>query len=152
MKSIPYAYAVGSLMYAQTCTRSDISFVIGMLGQYQSNSGMDHWKALKKVLRYLQGTKDYMLTYRRSHQLEVISCSDVDSRKSTFGYLFQLVIGAVSWKVKSGLLLLLSLWTEFMACFETTIHAVWLRNFILGLGVIDTISKLLRIYYDNSRS
>jgi len=42
MESIPYASVVGSLMYAQTCTRSDISFVVGMLGRYQSNPGMDH--------------------------------------------------------------------------------------------------------------
>jgi len=53
MESIPYASIVGSLMYAQTCTRPGISFVVGMLGRYQSNPGLDHWKAAKKVLRYL---------------------------------------------------------------------------------------------------
>ena len=53
MESIPYASLVGSLMYAQTCTRPDISFAVGMLGRYQSNPGIDHWKAGKKVLRYL---------------------------------------------------------------------------------------------------
>ena len=53
-------------------------------------------------MRYLQGTKDYMLTFRRSDQLEVIGYSDsdfagcVDSRKSTFGYLFLLGEGAIS--------------------------------------------------------
>jgi hypothetical protein len=55
MKSIPYASAVGSIMYAQVCTRSDLVFITGMLGRYQSNPGIDHWKAVKKVLRYLQG-------------------------------------------------------------------------------------------------
>ena len=91
-------------MYLQTCTRPDISFAVGMLGRYQSNPGIDHWKAAKKVLRYLQGTKDYMLTLRRSDQLEVLRYSDsyftgcVDSRKSTFGYLFLLEKGAISWK------------------------------------------------------
>jgi len=53
MERIPYASVVGSLMYAQTCTRPDISFVVGMLGRYQGNPGLDHWKAAKKVLRYL---------------------------------------------------------------------------------------------------
>jgi len=52
MKNIPYAYVVGSLMYAQTCTRPYISFAVGMLGRYQSNPGLEHWKAAKKVLRY----------------------------------------------------------------------------------------------------
>ncbi|KAA0040148.1 UBN2 domain-containing protein [Cucumis melo var. makuwa] len=61
---------------------------------YQSNPGMDHWKAAKKVLRYMQGTKDYMFTYKRSDHLEVIGYSDsdfagcVDTRKSTFGSRF----------------------------------------------------------------
>ena len=73
-----------------------------MLGRYQSNSGIDHWKAAKKVMRYLQGIKDYLLTFRRFDQLEVIGYSDsdfarcVDSRKSTFGYLFLLAEGAIS--------------------------------------------------------
>lgn len=78
MESIPYALVVGSLMYAQTCTRPDISFAVGMLGRYQSNPGMDHSKAAKKVLRYLQGTKDYMLTYTRSDHLKVVGYSDSD--------------------------------------------------------------------------
>ena len=102
MKNIPYASAVGSLMYAQVCTRPDIAFVVGMLGRYQSNPGLDHWKAAKKVMRYLQGTKDYMLIYRRTNNLEVVGYSDsdfagcVDSRKSTSGYIFMLACRAIS--------------------------------------------------------
>ena len=57
MENIPYASVVGSLMYAQTCTRPDISFAVGMLGRYQSNPGLDHWKAAKKVLIYLKEKK-----------------------------------------------------------------------------------------------
>ncbi|XP_037494733.1 secreted RxLR effector protein 161-like [Jatropha curcas] len=104
MESILYASVVGSLTYVQTCTRPDISFAVGMLGRYQSNPGIEHWKATKKVLRYLQGTTDHILTYRKSSHLEVVGYSDldyadcVDSRKSTFGYLFLLAGGAVSWK------------------------------------------------------
>ena len=49
MESSPYS----NLMYLQTCTRLDISFAIGMLGRYQSNPEIDHWKAAKKVLWYL---------------------------------------------------------------------------------------------------
>ncbi|XP_074298256.1 uncharacterized protein LOC141629094 [Silene latifolia] len=115
MEKIPYASVVGSLNYVQTCTRPDISFAVGMLGRYQSNPGMDHWKAANKVLRYLQGTKELMLTYRRSDHLEVIGYSDsdyagcVDSRKSTFGYLF-LLEGQYHGKVGSSLSLLLLLW------------------------------------------
>jgi len=53
MENIFCASVVGSLMYTQTCRRPDISFAIGMLGRYQSDPGLDLWKAAKKVLRYL---------------------------------------------------------------------------------------------------
>ena len=104
MKNIPYASVVGSLMYAQVCTRPDIAFAVGMLGRYQSNPGIDHWRAAKKVLRYLQGTKDYMLMYRQTDNLDVIGYSDldfagcVDSRRSTSGYIFMMAGGAISWR------------------------------------------------------
>ena len=157
MENIPYASIVGSIMYAQTCTRPDISFVVGMLGRYQSNPGLDHWKAAKKVLRYLQGTKDHMLIYRRSNQLEVIGYSDsdyagcIDTRKSTFGYIFLLVRRAISWKsAKQSVIAASTMETEFVACFEATIQGLWLRNFISRLGVVDSISKPLKIYCDNS--
>jgi hypothetical protein len=153
MEGIPYASAVGSLMYAQTCTRPDISFAVGMLGRYQHNPGIDHWKAAKKVMRYLQGTKDFMLTFRRSDSLEVIGYSDsdfagcIDSRKSTFGYLFMLVGGAISWKsAKQTIIASSTMEAEFVACFEATVHGLWLRNFISRLGIVDYVSKPLRIY------
>ena len=78
MKNISYASTVGSLTYAQVCTRLDIAFVIGMLGRYQSNLKMDHWRAVKKVKRYLQGTKDYILMYRRTDNLKVVGYLDSD--------------------------------------------------------------------------
>ncbi|XP_075096256.1 secreted RxLR effector protein 161-like [Nicotiana tabacum] len=152
MESIPYSSIVGSLMYALTCTRLNISFEVGMIGRYQSNPGIDHWKAAKKVLSYLKGTKDYMLMYRRSKHLEVVRYSNsdfvgcIDTRKSTFGCLFQLAEGAISWKsAKQSVITTSTMEEEFVACFEATIHALWLRNFILGLGVVDTITKPLKI-------
>ena len=53
MQKIPYASAIGSLMHAQVYTRPDIAFIVGMLGRYLSNPGMDHWKAAKRVMHYL---------------------------------------------------------------------------------------------------
>ena len=73
-----------------------------MLGRYQSNPGMDHWKAIKKVMWYLKGTKDYMLMYRQTDSLEVVGYANsdsvrcVDSQKSTSSYVFMLVGGVVS--------------------------------------------------------
>lgn len=53
MKNIPYASAVRSLMYTQVCTPLDIGFTVGLLGRFQSDLGMDHWRVAKKVMRYL---------------------------------------------------------------------------------------------------
>ena len=102
MQKISYSSVVGSLMYAQVCTRPDIAYIVGMLGRYLSNPGLDHWKAAKRVMRYLQRTKDFMLTYRKSDQLEIIGYSDSDfsrcqdSRRSTSGYIYMLARGAIS--------------------------------------------------------
>ncbi|RVW83861.1 Retrovirus-related Pol polyprotein from transposon TNT 1-94 [Vitis vinifera] len=157
MKNIPYASAVGSLMYVQVCTRPDIAFTVGMLGRYQSNPGMDHWKAAKKVMRYLQGTKDYMLMYRRTDNLEVIGYSDsdyagcIDLQKSTLGYVFMLAGGAISWRsAKQTLIATSTMEAEFVSCFEASSHGVWLKSFISGLRVVDSISRPLKIYCDNS--
>jgi hypothetical protein len=53
MKSISYDLVVGSLIYAQVFTRSDLAFVIGMLDRYQKNTGKNHWNGIKKALRYI---------------------------------------------------------------------------------------------------
>lgn len=157
MKNIPYASVVGSIMYAQVCTRPDIAFIVGMLGKYQSNPGLDHWRAAKKVLRYLKGTKDYMLMYKRTDNLEVIGYSDsdyagcIDSRKSTSGYVFMLADGAISWRSsKQSLTATSTMEAEFVSCFEATCHGVWLKSFISKLRVVDSISKPLTLYCDNS--
>ncbi|XP_057962275.1 secreted RxLR effector protein 161-like [Malania oleifera] len=110
------------------CTRPDISFAVGMLGRYQSNPGMIHWKAVKKVLRYLQGTKDYKLIYQMSDHLEVVGYSDsyfvgcVDTRKFTFGYVYLLARGAISWKsAKQSIIVASTMEAEFVTCFAATV-------------------------------
>ena len=156
MNNVPYASAVGSLMYAQVCTRPDLAFATGVFSRYQSNPGWAHWVGVKKALRYCQGTKDYMLTYRRSDNLEVVGYSDADfagckdSMTSTSGYIFTFACGAISWKSsKQSVTASSTMQAEFMACYEATGQAVWLKNFILGLRVVGSISKPLTLYYDN---
>jgi hypothetical protein len=103
MKSVPYASAVGSLMYVQVCIRPDLAFVTGMLGRYQKSPDISYWNGIKKVLRYIQGTKGLMLTYERSDSVEIVGYSDsdfagcLDTDRSTSGYVFKLVGGAISW-------------------------------------------------------
>ena len=56
MKKVPYASAVGSLMYAMVCTRPDIAHAVGVVSRYLSNPSKEHWSAVKWILRYLRGT------------------------------------------------------------------------------------------------
>ena len=142
MKNIPYASAVGSLMYAQVCTRPDVAYAIGVLRRYQSNLGMDHWRVAKKVMRYLQGTKDYMLMFmhRQTNNLDLVGYSDayfagcVDSRKSTFGYIFIMASGAISWRsVKQTLIATSTMEAEFVSCFEATSQVYGLRVSFMDL-------------------
>uniref|UniRef100_A0A3Q7IIL0 Reverse transcriptase Ty1/copia-type domain-containing protein n=1 Tax=Solanum lycopersicum TaxID=4081 RepID=A0A3Q7IIL0_SOLLC len=56
MKKVPYASAVGSLIYAMVCTRPDIAHVVGVVSRFLSNTGREHWNVVKWVMRYLCGT------------------------------------------------------------------------------------------------
>ena len=101
MKRVPYSSAVGSLMYAMLCTRPDICYAVGLVSRYQSNPGQTHWKAVKRILRYLRGTADYKLCYQGS-DLQLVGYSDadwggdLDERKSISGYVFLLNNGTIS--------------------------------------------------------
>ncbi|CAM8901281.1 unnamed protein product [Rhodiola kirilowii] len=104
MDKIPYALAVGSLMYAMICTRPDISFAVGVVSRFLSNPGKDHWAAVKWILRYLRGTSKLCLCYgnwRPTIQAFTDSdmAGDVDM-KSTSGYVLIYLGGAISWQAK----------------------------------------------------
>ena len=64
MATLPYRQILGSIRYLVSCTRPDLSFCAGFLSRFMQNPGMEHWKALKRVIRYLQHTKDMALTYQ----------------------------------------------------------------------------------------
>ena len=73
-----------------------------------------------------------------------------DDMKSTSRYIFMLAGGALSWKsVKQTLLAFSTMQAEFVACYEAITQAIWLKNLISGFGIVDSISKPLKIYYDN---
>ena len=103
MAKVPYASTIGSLMYAILCTRPDIAYAVSVTSMYQSNPGLEHWVAVKSILKYLRRTKDLILTYGESNlQIDGFTNSDfqseVDDRKFIFGFVFICNGGAVSWK------------------------------------------------------
>ncbi|GAV77853.1 hypothetical protein CFOL_v3_21321, partial [Cephalotus follicularis] len=138
-------------------TRPDIAFAVGLLGRYQSNTGHDHWVAAKKVLRYLKGTRDFILTYRRVEDLQLVGFTDSDfagcqdDRKSTSGYIFMMADGAVSWKSAKQILIASStMQAEFVECYGAATQAVWFRNFMRTFTVVDFVSRPIQLYCDNS--
>eukprot|EP00253_Pinus_taeda_P020540 PITA_20540 len=107
MSCVPYASAAGSLMYALVCTRPDIAHAVGVLSKFMSKPGKEHWTAVKQVFRCLHGTSDYGLCYQGRPGLDRVLnirgfvdadwAGDLDQRRSTSGYVFNLFGGAVSW-------------------------------------------------------
>ena len=71
MKVIPYASAIGSIMYAMLCTRPDVCLAISMAQRYQSNPGVGHWTIVKNILKYLKRTNDMFLVYGGDKELVV---------------------------------------------------------------------------------
>ena len=63
MSKIPYASAIGSLMYAMLCTRPDIAHTVSVTSRYQSNPGEENWTSVKCILKYLRRTKDMFLVF-----------------------------------------------------------------------------------------
>ena len=103
MKDVPYASAIGSIMYAMLCTIPDVCLAISLARRYQSNPGADHWTADKNILKYLKRTKDMFHIYGGDKELVVngyINASfyiDPDDSKSQTRYVFILNGGAISW-------------------------------------------------------
>ena len=98
MSRIPYASAVGSLMYAMLCTRPDICYAVGVVSRYQSDPGEEHWIAVKHILKYLRRTRDYMLVYSSGSFFYLSFCSKTNKiivffcvNKISMRYYFHLV-------------------------------------------------------------
>uniref|UniRef100_A0A2N9F135 CCHC-type domain-containing protein n=1 Tax=Fagus sylvatica TaxID=28930 RepID=A0A2N9F135_FAGSY len=156
MSKVPYASAIGSLMYAMLCTRPDICFAVGMVSRYQSNPGPAHWRAVKRILRYLRGTSDHALCYhggdlRLTGYSDADWASDKDERKSTSGYAFILGGGAVSWcSKKQSCIALSTMESEYVACSAAVQEAVWLRRFLQRLGVTAHAEDAVLLYSDST--
>ena len=148
MSKVPYASAVGSLMYAMVCTRPDIAHAVGVVSRFLSNPGKEHWEGVKWILRYLKGTSGMCLCFRRNDlTLQGFSDADLggdlDSRKSTTGYIFTLGGTAVSWKSKLQSRVALSTTeAEYIAISEAAKEMIWLKNFLKELGKEQDISPL----------
>jgi hypothetical protein len=132
-----YQSIVGSLMYLMIGTRPDIAFAVSKLSQFLINPSTSHRTAAIRVLRYVKHTKQLKLTYGHAQQAHLHGycdadyAMDVDTRRSTTGYVFKLNGGAISWQSKRQSSTALSTAeAEYMALAEATKEATWLRNIL----------------------
>ena len=139
------------------CTRPDVSFALSVTSRYQSDLGMEHWKAVKRILKYLRSTKDMFLIYGGDKELVVKGYTDAsfitdpDDYKSQSGFVFILNGGAVSWKSsKQDTVADSTTEAEYMAAAEAAKEGVWMKDFITELGVVPSALGPMEIYCDNN--
>ncbi|GJS90310.1 hypothetical protein Tco_0772946, partial [Tanacetum coccineum] len=128
---------------------------------FQQNPGELHWTIVKNILKYLRNTKETFLVYRGDTKRELrVSCytdagylTDADDLKSQTRYVFVLNRGVVDWKsTKKSIFATSSTYVEYIAAFDASKEAVWIRKFISGLGVVPIIEEPINMYYDNTRA
>ena len=100
MKVIPYALAIGSIKYAMLCTRPIVYPALSLAREYNSDLGVDHWTAVKNILKYLKRTKDMFLVHGGDEELIVKGYvdarfnTDPDNSESQSRYVLNM--GAIS--------------------------------------------------------
>lgn len=153
----PCRNVIGCLMYAMICTRPDICASINILSRFQSKNNEELWKCLKHLLRYIKGSSNLKLTYRKcDYKQLIIGYADSDwgsdevDRKSTTGYLFKVFDNCtISWNTrKQYTVAVSSTEAEYMALFEAVREAVWLRSLLNSISI--RISFPIVIYEDNN--
>ncbi|UYV68375.1 hypothetical protein LAZ67_5004134 [Cordylochernes scorpioides] len=141
ISKIPYRQTIGSLMYLMTGTRPDIAYAVSRVSQFMNNPGPSHWTAVKKIFGYLKTTKNIGICFGGSScTTSLIGFSDadfagdLDTRKSTTGYVFMLNNGPISWcSQKQNCVSLSTTESEYIAASKATKEAIWLRQLLREL-------------------
>ena len=151
MKKVPYSNAVGSLMYAMIASRPDIAYGVGLVSRFMSCPSKEHWQAVKWLLRYIKGSLNKGLVYKKVEldQIEVKGycdadyAADLDKRRSLTGYVFTLGGNLVSWKSTLQHVVALSTTeAEYIALTEAIKEAIWIKGIINELGIKSSSVKL----------
>jgi len=151
----PYKEIVGCLMYLMVSTRPDLANAMTCLSKYMTCHGQGHHRAAIHALRYLKGTQDLGITYGRSERITPFGCcdadwaGDIDTRRSTTGYVFFMAGGPVCWKCKNQpTVALSSSESEYMSLGVAAQEAIHLRSLCQDLNVL--VTEPLLIFEDNT--
>lgn len=152
--NFPYREAVGCLIYLAQVTRPDITYAVNKLSQYCNDPGIQHWLGVKRVMRYLQGTKNLKICYVMEDSMDITGycdadwASDTNDRRSCTGYTFIFQNACISWNsCKQQTVALSTAEAEYMAMASATQEALWLRQLQAELG--QGFNSALLIYSDN---
>ena len=157
MKKVPYREALGKLLYLSIATRPDISYAVGVLCRFSENPGREHWAALKRVIRYLKGTREFKLTYgpARATKDPFVTYADadlggnIDNSRSTSGFAINVGGGAVLWSSRlQRHTSLSSTESEYTTASATGCEIVWMREFLDEIGY--DISTPSTLFVDNN--
>ena len=146
MSRVPYRQTVGSLTYIYTSTRPDIGFALNQVAKRVANPRKEHWVAVKRIVRYLQGTKDYGICYVRGgakfnpqYWSDADHAGDKETRKSHTGYLSMVLGGSLTWRSYSQKSVALSSFgAELMAIADALKDCIWQRRVLHNLGLLTT--------------
>ena len=137
-----YRGLIGSLLYL-TASRPDIMFVVCLCARYQSDPKESHYNAAKRILKYLQGSKEVGLWYPNKVSLNLIGFSDSDfagckvDRKSTSGTCHMLGSSLISWHCKKQACVALSTAeAEYIAAGSCCAQTLWLRQQLSDFGIL----------------
>uniref|UniRef100_A0AAV1TCU7 Polyprotein n=1 Tax=Peronospora matthiolae TaxID=2874970 RepID=A0AAV1TCU7_9STRA len=104
----PFREAIGNLMHLMIATRPDIAFAVSYVSRFMENPQVEHWMAVKRILRSVQGTKSHGICFQSDYKVYFRGYSGADwagdhaDRKSTSGYAFILMGALVSRGSKSS--------------------------------------------------
>uniref|UniRef100_A0A2N9EER7 CCHC-type domain-containing protein n=1 Tax=Fagus sylvatica TaxID=28930 RepID=A0A2N9EER7_FAGSY len=143
MSKVPYASAVGCLMYAMVCTRPDLAHAVSTVSRYMANPGREHWNAVKWIFRYLKGTAEHGILFSRQlgtnsvvGYVDADYAGEVDDKRSTTGYVFTLSGGPICWKsTLQSIVAMSTTEAEYMAVAEAAKEALWLKGLVKELGL-----------------
>lgn len=148
----PYQQLIGALMYLSVCTRPDISFACSQLSQFSNCFEESHWQEAKRILRYLKGTTNHGLVYKRSNDnlsmyVDADWGNDVSDRRSYTGYVVRFGDCTVNWESrKQKTVALSSTEAEYLALSDASKETSFIRNF---MNELVNIAPVVTIYNDN---